>query len=1246
MTEFIEVENYLIAKISDKDYRDSLTQIRKSAEAIWSIDAPRIIHDFTDHGLEHSLRLIKNASKLLKANKGNALSDEEMYLLIAGIYLHDIGMQCDIIKFPGIKEKAVEFGATYNIDFTSKISSQYTLEDQKEIRKNHHFLSAAKIDYAHHNKGTDLDNSIQTIPGELIKDLMDICMYHSSLNLSECPIKFEILKQGRKQFVAALVRFSDELDIDKHRVSIDTVKNYSIDSHNAFYWWLHQLTIIEITDNNLNLTIRLSPDDFNSFGPFVKKTYLDEFRKKNNAVLDILNINNILIAINANSDVISDEYAPKLPEEIVQVIQELKQDDVINNITAPDKKQVLNIQLKNFPKPKPYFAGRVAELKELKNAFEKNSFIFIEGGGGIGKTQFVSRFIEDLGINEKIVWYDCIPTSQPDDVISGAGFEELLKGKEKTEREKFSAFKDKIEDYDLVIFLDNYQEVENIPSFKSFLVFNNEYLRKGHLIVVGRDNIITPQLQPKRIRLDGLGEDSISHAQRLIKNSYPNLTTTPSKELTTICDTLKGYPLAIDLAIYLLSLKVSVQNIINVAVTEAQSEGSEIEKISERLLNEIFTRPDASEDEREFMKLFSIFRGKIQDKEALSVIPHTIFENASRKLINRNLLEINNDYFELHPLIREFCYDELINKKEIHYQAAKYYIGIRTNKWNPELEEKIFYHLSCSEKWMNISDIIFKNGSDFILHGYLDRLQQMITLIKQENIFKPKFDIFEGDIAQIRGDWDLALAIFNKAIQSYDEEVRTEGMIRYGEMLYRQGNVKEARMFFEDAKTITEYSIYKKSYARALNNLGLVNEFFGNLVDALNLLNEALSIREKLDDHEDTASTLCNIANIKEILGDVNGALDLYEESLKIEEEIGNKSGVSISLNNIGSLKFDLGLKKEALELYEESLKIDEEIGNKSGVSISLNNIGSIKSDLGLKKEALELYEESLKIDEEIGNKSGIAISLLNIGSIKDDLGLKKEALKLYNRSLKISEEIGNKSGIATSLNNIGSIKDDLDLKKEALELYERSLKINEEIGNKSSIATILLNIGTIKSNLGFKKEALAFYQRSLKINEEIGNKSGIASSLLNIGSRKAELGLINEAHELFERSLKIYEEIYNKSGIARSLNTIGGFLFRNNLELEKAFLYLLKSFALYKQMGMSDQKLLIGYLIQIRQKFDKSKFKEMVLKAIQLLDNELKILIDLDEIFGEPIKVEKKPGRNDPCFCNSGKKYKNCHGK
>lgn len=36
------------------------------------------------------------------------------------------------------------------------------------------------------------------------------------------------------------------------------------------------------------------------------------------------------------------------------------------------------------------------------------------------------------------------------------------------------------------------------------------------------------------------------------------------------------------------------------------------------------------------------------------------------------------------------------------------------------------------------------------------------------------------------------------------------------------------------------------------------------------------------------------------------------------------------------------------------------------------------------------------------------------------------------------------------------------------------------------------------------------------------------------------------------------------------------------------------------------------------------------------------------EEVLAEvaPRRVEKEPGRNDPCPCGSGKKYKKCHGR
>ncbi len=57
------------------------------------------------------------------------------------------------------------------------------------------------------------------------------------------------------------------------------------------------------------------------------------------------------------------------------------------------------------------------------------------------------------------------------------------------------------------------------------------------------------------------------------------------------------------------------------------------------------------------------------------------------------------------------------------------------------------------------------------------------------------------------------------------------------------------------------------------------------------------------------------------------------------------------------------------------------------------------------------------------------------------------------------------------------------------------------------------------------------------------------------------------------------------------------------------------------------------------RRKLDMSKYETSRTDALQASAN-------TQERSREPVRVEKKVGRNDPCPCGSGKKYKSCHGK
>src|SRR5512137_2959274 len=135
-------------------------------------------------------------------------------------------MQCDILRFPEIKACAETLGAEFGPGFAEHADEKYNLEMQKAIRKNHQFLTAAWIDYAYRTGDTTLGPVAKDISSKLVDDLIDVCKHHSKLPVAGCAQTFKYNPKGRKRLIASLLRFSDELDIDVHRVTLATVKNF------------------------------------------------------------------------------------------------------------------------------------------------------------------------------------------------------------------------------------------------------------------------------------------------------------------------------------------------------------------------------------------------------------------------------------------------------------------------------------------------------------------------------------------------------------------------------------------------------------------------------------------------------------------------------------------------------------------------------------------------------------------------------------------------------------------------------------------------------------------------------------------------------------------------------------------------------------------------------------------------------------------------------------------------------------
>ncbi len=95
--------------------------------------------------------------------------------------------------------------------------------------------------------------------------------------------------------------------------------------------------------------------------------------------------------------------------------------------------------------------------------------------------------------------------------------------------------------------------------------------------------------------------------------------------------------------------------------------------------------------------------------------------------------------------------------------------------------------------------------------------------------------------------------------------------------------------------------------------------------------------------------------------------------------------------------------------------------------------------------------------------------------------------------------------------------------------------------------------------------------------------------------------------------------------------------------------IYKFESFELFKKMIVKLNKEVISFLMRAElPSNDQANIQQarQVQEAPQTQTSRSEGSEDREPVKAQPIKAEKKVGRNDPCPCGSGKKYKNCHGK
>ena len=101
--------------------------------------------------------------------------------------------------------------------------------------------------------------------------------------------------------------------------------------------------------------------------------------------------------------------------------------------------------------------------------------------------------------------------------------------------------------------------------------------------------------------------------------------------------------------------------------------------------------------------------------------------------------------------------------------------------------------------------------------------------------------------------------------------------------------------------------------------------------------------------------------------------------------------------------------------------------------------------------------------------------------------------------------------------------------------------------------------------------------------------------------------------------------------------------------------IYKLESFNLFKEMILKINREVISFLMKsdlpVQQQGNIREHRAKAIDRSKLQEQRTDLLSQAhsntqENQVTQPIHVEKKVGRNDPCPCGSGKKYKTCHGR
>jgi len=363
------------------------------------------------------------------------------------------------------------------------------------------------------------------------------------------------------------------------------------------------------------------------------------------------------------------------------------------------------------------------------------------------------------------------------------------------------------------------------------------------------------------------------------------------------------------------------------------------------------------------------------------------FDEALIELVERGLLlrDAESNKYDLHPIIRKYCYDRLLDKKGVHSQLRDYFSTVPEPEKIESLDDlasviELYHHTVRAEHYTQ-AEVLYYERLNIPLYYQFGAYQTIIELVRE------LFPTGEAHLPPLESDDKIAFTL-NELANSYS----------------LSGQPKKAIPLFEKVSELREKTDDKKNLATGLGNLALGQVRLGDFKSAESNMRRAINLSQEIKNEYRESIGRQELGRLLVYQGKFTESGDELANAIKIQESTGLKQTEGLSWLYIAMRALLIGDPEEAFEAAKRARELAEVKKLETDIIRAEWLLGAAYLAKGDLTEAEKHLDEALKRDRRINLVEVEPDILSELAKLRFKQGHKEEALDFAKKALEIAD--------------------------------------------------------------------------------------------------------------------------------------------------------------------------------------------------------------------------------------------------